>query len=146
MRQLECRVLVESRPSSPNQDRLLCANVGHPCKLLPRRQHPHWPHRSASRHHFRLQCCSEVGKFSDNVHVLSMTPRPRPSILDDFESLGFVHGAMRWRSWDRKLLYTWDSLHGKIEVFDARGRHVGVLHAITGSYIKDAVRGRTIDA
>jgi hypothetical protein len=41
-------------------------------------------------------------------------------------------------------LLTWDSLHGEIEAFDLRGRHVGVLDAITGVMIKEARIGRRI--
>jgi hypothetical protein len=40
---------------------------------------------------------------------------------------------------------TWDAQHGEIEVFNARGRHLGVLHPLTGELIKEAVRGRKID-
>lgn len=61
------------------------------------------------------------------------------------EPLGAIGGERRWRSPDGKRLYTWDALHGEIEVFNTRGRHLGVLHALTGELIKEAVRGRTID-
>jgi hypothetical protein len=74
-----------------------------------------------------------------------MVSRPRPCILDDFESLGFVHGTQRWASDGRKRLYTWDSLHGEVEVFNGRGKHLGVIHAVTGQWIKDAVPGRSIN-
>jgi hypothetical protein len=40
---------------------------------------------------------------------------------------------------------TWDHLHGEIEVFSMRGKHVGTRDAITGRWIKDAVPGRWID-
>jgi hypothetical protein len=42
-------------------------------------------------------------------------------------------------------LLTWDSLHGEIEAYDRFGRHVGARDAITGDWIKNAVRGRWID-
>jgi hypothetical protein len=42
-------------------------------------------------------------------------------------------------------LYTWDSLHGEIEVFNKRGKHLGAIDAIHGKLIKDPVRGRKID-
>jgi hypothetical protein len=70
---------------------------------------------------------------------------PNPSILDDFESLGAVNGKQRWRSDGGKRLYTWDSLHGEVEVFNARGKHLGALDPNTGDWVKDAVPGRTID-
>uniref|UniRef100_Q07KR7 Colicin E3-like ribonuclease domain-containing protein n=1 Tax=Rhodopseudomonas palustris (strain BisA53) TaxID=316055 RepID=Q07KR7_RHOP5 len=72
-------------------------------------------------------------------------PIPNPCFLDGLEPLGAIHGERRWRSQDGKRLYTWDGLHGEIEVFNARGRHLGALDPVTGEFIKDAVRGRTID-
>ena len=72
-------------------------------------------------------------------------PIPRPSILDEFESLGARHGERRWRSDGGKRPYTWDSLHGEIEVFNGRGKHLGSMDPITGEMVKPAVPGRTID-
>jgi hypothetical protein len=72
-------------------------------------------------------------------------PIPRPSILDEFESLGAPYGERRWRSDGGKRLYTWDSLHGEIEVFNGRGKHLGSMDPITGEMVKPAVAGRTID-
>lgn len=69
---------------------------------------------------------------------------PEHSFLDDCEYLGFVHGEKRWRSHTGKRLYTWDSLHGEIEVFNTRGRHIGVLDP-RGQEIKPAVKGRRIN-
>jgi len=40
---------------------------------------------------------------------------------------------------------TWDGLHGEVEVYNARGKHVGVKNAVTGVWLKDAIRGRRID-
>lgn len=71
-------------------------------------------------------------------------PRPRPGFLDRTDYLGYVHGGQRWRSKDGKRLYTWDELHGEVEVFNRRGRHLGAVHAITGIFIKDPVKGRRI--
>ncbi len=41
---------------------------------------------------------------------------PKPSYLDEMESLGFIHGSRRWRSPCGRRLYTWDEFHGEIEV------------------------------
>jgi hypothetical protein len=71
-------------------------------------------------------------------------PIPHPCFLDECEYLGAFKGERRWRSEDSKKLYTWDSLHGEIEVFNRRGRHLGVLNA-KGKPIKDAIKGRRID-
>lgn len=70
---------------------------------------------------------------------------PRPSILDEFEYIGAYSGERRWRSHGGKRLYTWDSLHGEVEVFNARGKHLGALDPVTGTLVKLAVPGRTID-
>ena len=72
-------------------------------------------------------------------------PIPQPSILDECDPLGFVHGERRWRSKDGQRLYTWDALHGEIEVFNKRGRHLGAVDPITGYLVKDPVAGRKID-
>jgi hypothetical protein len=44
-----------------------------------------------------------------------------------------------------RRLYTWDALHGHVEAFNLRGRHVAVLDAFTGATIGEAVLGRRID-
>jgi hypothetical protein len=72
-------------------------------------------------------------------------PIPRPSILDQFEYLGVFGGERRWRSDGGKRLYTWDSLHGEVEVFNRRGMHLGALDPINGDWVKEAVPGRRID-
>ena len=51
-----------------------------------------------------------------------MVPIPRPCFLDECVSLGAFNGQKRWRSEDGKRLYTWDSLHGEIEVYDSDSR------------------------
>lgn len=74
-----------------------------------------------------------------------MVGKPTPCFLDACEALGFVYGARRWRSADGKRLYTWDELHGEIEVFTRRGIHLGAADAVTGVVFKQAVKGRKID-
>ncbi len=70
---------------------------------------------------------------------------PKGCILEQFESLGAFNGERRWRSNGGDRLYTWDSFHGEIEVFNKRGKHLGVVDALTGELVKNPVRGRTID-
>lgn len=74
-----------------------------------------------------------------------MVTRPKPCILDEFQYLGFRNGQQVWSSDRGQRLYTWDSLHGEVEVFNGRGKHLGVRHAVDGDWIKDAVPGRSID-
>ena len=71
--------------------------------------------------------------------------KPNPCFLDQCIPLGYIYGEKRWRSQCSAYLYTWDALHGEIEVFSPRGRHRGVIHAVTGVQIKLAVKGRTIN-
>jgi hypothetical protein len=61
------------------------------------------------------------------------------------QKLGFVNGNQVWRSEDKQRYFTWDALHGEIEVFDKKGRHLGAADPITGKLIKPPVRGRSID-
>ncbi|MFT2010198.1 colicin E3/pyocin S6 family cytotoxin [Pontibacter sp. 13R65] len=69
---------------------------------------------------------------------------PRPCYLDSCIHIGAINGQKRWRSVDFQRIYTWDSLHGEIEVFNKRGRHLGVKN-IHGEFIKAPVKGRKID-
>lgn len=75
---------------------------------------------------------------------MSGIPIPKQSFLDECVSLGARDGQKRWRSNDGKRLYTWDSMHGEIEVFNARGQHLGAIDT-DGVFIKEAVKGRKID-
>ena len=72
-------------------------------------------------------------------------PIPKPCFLDNCDSLGAYNGQKRWRSSDGERLYTWDSLHGEIEVFNKRGQHLGAIDPVHGVLIKDAIKGRKID-
>lgn len=77
-----------------------------------------------------------------------MTYRPIPKhsfLKDECEYIGVFNGEKRWRSIEKKRLYTWDSLHGEIEVFNIRGMHLGVLEPQNGMLIKPAKKGRKID-
>lgn len=75
---------------------------------------------------------------------MARKPIPRPGFLDTCEPLGYVYGERRWRDRLTRRLLTWDALHGEIEAFDLRGRHLGVLDAVTGVLVKPAVKGRRI--
>ncbi|MGI4763746.1 MAG: colicin E3/pyocin S6 family cytotoxin [Janthinobacterium lividum] len=71
-------------------------------------------------------------------------PVPKTSVLDGFEQVGAPGGRRRWRSDGGQRLYEWDSLHGEIEVYNGRGRHLGTMDA-QGAMIGPAIKGRTID-
>ena len=72
-------------------------------------------------------------------------PIPRPGFLDTCTYLGYIHGERRWRSRDGEYLLTWEGLHGEIEVFNMRGKHVGAVDAVSGWWVKGPVPGRWID-
>ena len=71
-------------------------------------------------------------------------PIPKPSILDECEVVGIEGGRKVFRSPDGERYYTWDSLHGEVEAFNKKGKHLGVLCPITGELTKPAVKGRRI--
>ncbi len=70
-------------------------------------------------------------------------PKPKPCFLDGMEKYKVIAGRQTYRCGDR--YFQWDELHGEIEFYDKRGRHLGVLDAQSGKLIKDAVRGRRIN-
>jgi hypothetical protein len=74
---------------------------------------------------------------------MGRVPIPKPSFLDGCEYLGYRRGNQVWRDRNR-FLYTWDGLHGEIEMFDPRGEHLGALDATTGRRIKRPRKGRRI--
>lgn len=71
-------------------------------------------------------------------------PQPANCFLKQQQHFGVRGGDRVWRNKEGDRYYTWDDLHGEIEVFNKRGRHLGVLDAVTGVLIKDPVKGRTI--
>ena len=89
-----------------------------------------------------LAALSSTDAFRAPILVI---PRPRPSLLDDCDRLGAFSDEQRWRSKDGKRLYTWDSLHGEVEVFNSRGYHLGAIHPVTGQLLKEPVKGRRIN-
>lgn len=105
-----------------------------------------------SRHvadsHYALRMGDELGLGQRPVGWPPPSPVPIPEgcFLNgtDVEYLGFK-GQRLWRSRVERRLYTWDAVHGHVEVFNLRGRHVAVLDAFTGAIIGEAVPGRRID-
>lgn len=73
---------------------------------------------------------------------MTYIPRPRPCFLDTLQKYKVIGDTQIYRANDK--FYSWDGLHGEIEVFNKRGYHIMVLDPF-GNKIKDAVRGRKID-
>ena len=44
-----------------------------------------------------------------------------------------------------KRFFTWDHTHGDIEVFDAQGKHLGSMEAVSGEMTKPPVPGRRLE-
>jgi hypothetical protein len=93
-----------------------------------------------------LICQSDHALHSVRYDTRAMTsiPRPNPCFLDTQIKLRRSGGA-RWSSPDGSRLWEWDSLHGHIEGYNKRGRHVGVFDAVTGQRVGLPVPGRRID-
>lgn len=70
---------------------------------------------------------------------------PEYGFLKNQTYLGHKNGQRLWTNHDRNRYFTWDRLHGEIEVYNKRGRHLGALDSISGVFIKNAVKGRKID-
>jgi hypothetical protein len=53
-------------------------------------------------------------------------------------------GRHRWKD-PRGLVYEWDSQHGAVEVYNARGRHLGEYDHVTGEQLKPVDPTREIE-
>ena len=69
--------------------------------------------------------------------------KPKPCFLDRCKKYKVVGDTQIYSYKDK--FYTWDGLHGEIEVFNHIGVHISVIHPVTGIPIKAAVKGRKID-
>lgn len=73
-----------------------------------------------------------------------MKPPPNTPFLASLERVRRRTKPPRWR--DRAgRFYEWDALHEELEVYTARGGHLGSVDVETGVYLKPAVKGRRID-
>jgi len=80
-----------------------------------------------------------IGEDRAVVHNACPTP---PTASPIWQNLARWRGEIR-RSNGR--YFTYDRLHGEIEVFNSRGDHLGVMDSITGQMIKPPVPGRRIN-
>ena len=69
---------------------------------------------------------------------------PEDCFLSALKVVKVMGNRKVWSSESRDRLFTWDSLHGEVEVFNKRGKHLGVMDC-SGKLIKEAVRGRELD-
>jgi len=70
---------------------------------------------------------------------------PKGTILDNYIYYRVINGHKVWCKENKKRYFSWDSLHGEIEVFDLNGKHLGALNPFTGQKIKDAKKGRHLN-
>jgi hypothetical protein len=80
------------------------------------------------------QACSAVGKIAKGESRI-------------WKSLKAAKGKTKTNglSGKGKRYFEWDHTHGDIEVYDARGKHLGSMDPTTGNMTKPAVPGRRID-
>ncbi len=78
------------------------------------------------------------------VSGLSYVPLSSPNFTERLTSLGTLNGRKRWRDDQTKRIFEYDSQHGELEVYNQRGRHLGVADVRTGEIIKPAIKGRRI--
>lgn len=71
-------------------------------------------------------------------------PVPKPSILDNLRVARIDGGRKVYKNEEENIFYTWDSLHGEVEVFNKNGYHLGAACPYTGVLVKPAVKGRRI--
>jgi hypothetical protein len=64
--------------------------------------------------------------------------------LDSFRVSGIDSGRKVFKDDLENIYYTWDSMHGELEVFSKSGRHLGAACPQTGVLIKPPVKGRRI--
>ena len=98
---------------------------------------------------------SQVGDWKDGV-LLNQKYHPNPKLVDITGISGLkpakpktpVQGGgklrARWKDPDGKI-YEWDSLHGELEKYDRRGKHLGAFDYKTGEQIKPAEPKRKIE-
>jgi hypothetical protein len=72
-------------------------------------------------------------------------PIPQGCFLGTLRRAASREGSQRWISAGGDRIYTWDALHGEVEGFNIRGRHIGAFDPCTGAMVKSAVKGRSID-
>lgn len=82
--------------------------------------------------------------FTKRSVSLGGIPVPKPSILDNFRVAGIEGRKKVYKDDLENIYYTWDSMHGELEMFNKRGCHLGVACPSTGALIKPAVKGRKI--
>lgn len=57
-----------------------------------------------------------------------------------------VRGGGLLRRWkDDEFIYEWDTLHGKVEKYNKKGKHLGEFDPNTGEQTKEADQSRRVE-
>lgn len=75
---------------------------------------------------------------------MSGIPIPAGCFLHRCQYWKVIDGKKVWRNTAGDQIYSWDSLHGEVEVFNKRGKHLGVMN-YEGVFIKPPIRGRQLN-
>lgn len=59
--------------------------------------------------------------------------------------IGKRNGRSTYKNINEDYYYQWDSLHGEWQVYNKKGRHIGVLNEIGNKKIKNAKKSRKIN-
>jgi hypothetical protein len=94
--------------------------------------------------HFYVEyvCSATIDNYGINGGSI-IRAAASPSTSPIWTSLDNYRGNIKRNSKGTQY-YQWDYTHGDIEVYNNRGQHLGCIDARTGSWTKDAVKGRTI--
>ncbi|MCC2608001.1 colicin E3/pyocin S6 family cytotoxin [Planctobacterium marinum] len=71
-------------------------------------------------------------------------PIPKRGYITALSKIGIESGRILFKDELEGIFFTWDSLHGELEVFNKRGIHLGTVNAETGLWTGKAVKGRRI--
>lgn len=70
------------------------------------------------------------------VHPIRKTPTARAKAFPDAIKVRHKGNRHRWES--KKRIYEWDYQHGKVEIYDKQGNHLGEYDPDTGKKTGDA--------
>lgn len=91
---------------------------------------------------FRARYTDNYKRNGERNDKMAFIPQPKPCFLDGFKVVKIIDNRKVYQR--GRLLYTWDGLHGEIEVFDKHGYHMGALDAVTGEQIKPPRKERRL--
>ena len=74
---------------------------------------------------------------------ITNSPKAESKLWNSFENS--KNGLRQSGTGRNRRYYSWDYTHNEIEVFDAKGNHLGALDPSTGDWAKPAVKGRKIN-